>query len=676
MVAPVDHDREDRVSGGGEEASRRAAKSGPPVAPGAGGVALVVVVLLFATTTLQGAFALSRWAPLALLCIALLTGAILTRKSTPLCTPPAAAMLMGIWGLAGWTALSVLWAQSRGSAWIGADRTVLYATIATIPFALPVTRRALAAAAWAPVGGIGLIAAYTLVRLLADGTAMFLAGRLNGPVNYRNATALLFAMPVWPLVMIMAARGLARGIRAGAFATTVLCLGLAFLTQSRGILLGLGVGGALAVLCGPDRMRRAWTAVLAVACVALASPWLLWPYHAFDGGHGYVGSHDIEVAAWALAAVTVAAFVAGLALALFDNGLRVGSPRMRIIHRASRLALALGGVLALAGGLVAVRDPVSYAQQKWNDFRNLSDTSSDARLLSTGGQRYDLWRVALREFQSEPVLGVGTDNYSFGYYRQRRNNRNLNDPHSLVFALLSENGIVGALLLLLFLGGCAASVRSGWPRLSHSARRDALAPAAAGAVLIGQSAVDWMWLIPGLTALGLLLLALGAAHGALAATVEQARPSLPRSARRFGRVAAVGMLVMAAASILALYLSDAYVQRARTVTGNPAAELAAARTAAMLDPWSLTPRYLEASAYESMGQRARAYAQLQAALRLEPQNFATLGVIGDFEVRSGDPALAREYYARALALNPLDVGLQQLARIRQIHAASHPTASR
>ena len=64
-----------------------------------------------------------------------------------------------------------------------------------------------------------------------------------------------------------------------------------------------------------------------------------------------------------------------------------------------------------------------------------------------------------------------------------------------------------------------------------------------------------------------------------------------------------------------------------------------------------------------MGDRPKAFHELNQALSLEPHNSATLGVLGDFEARGGNLAAARSYYRRALALNPLDTGLQQLARI-------------
>ena len=63
-----------------------------------------------------------------------------------------------------------------------------------------------------------------------------------------------------------------------------------------------------------------------------------------------------------------------------------------------------------------------------------------------------------------------------------------------------------------------------------------------------------------------------------------------------------------------------------------------------------------------MGNRAAARAQLEDAQRMIPAGLVPLGLLGDFEARGGDFAQARVYYRRALALDPLDVGLQQLAR--------------
>jgi predicted Zn-dependent protease len=116
-------------------------------------------------------------------------------------------------------------------------------------------------------------------------------------------------------------------------------------------------------------------------------------------------------------------------------------------------------------------------------------------------------------------------------------------------------------------------------------------------------------------------------------------------------------------SIAFLFFGNLYVRKARVEAYESAeAQLSAARTAGWLNPVSVTPHYLQASALESMGQEAKAKRALEEALAEEPDNFVTLGLLGDFEVRAGHPAAARAYYRRALALNPLDTGLQELSR--------------
>jgi hypothetical protein len=633
--------------------------------------ALFAVLLLVLATTSQGAFQISRWAPLALFTLAILLGSALTRGRLAVRSRATHVALVSIWGLAGWALASMAWAQSPADALASAGMLLFYAAIVTLAFVLPLSRRAFAAAGWALAVAIGVVAIVTEVTMLTNGSSVFLAGRLNGPIDYRNATALLFAMPVWPCIIAAASSATRRLLRATALATACLCLCLVFLTQSRGILIGLSLGGVVALTLGPDRVRRVWVAVVAISLVAAASPLLLRPYHAFDGGDGAVSAHVIAVAADGALLAAAAAFLLGMAIALFDMGLRSDSTVMTGLRVGARAGVVLGVVVAVLAAAVAVGNPASFARREWNQFRDLhGEVSTSLRYTSVGGQRYDLWRVALKEFSGAPVGGVGAGNYADDYYRDRRTDRNLTDPHSFLFSLLAEEGIVGALLCASFLVALGWLIASGWRRLRGQDRRNLVAPVTVGLVMFGQSAVDWIWLIPGLTAVGLFALALGAAQAvAVDEAGEPGSPALPevspqqrRSAPWFARAGATAVVLVAAAAVLVLFLSNAYINRARSLIAAPRAELSAARSAATLDPWSVTPHYLESSALETLGRRPAAFAQLNDALKLEPQNFATLGVLGDFEARGGDVAAARAYYRRASALDPLDSGLRQLAR--------------
>ncbi len=514
-------------------------------------------------------------------------------------------------------------------------------------------------------------------------------------MEYRNATALLFCLAYWPLIVIAATRGRGRALRAVCLGLAELMLGFAFLTQSRGVILGLGCGALVVFALGPDQVRRAWLALLSLVLLAAAAPWLLTPYHAFTAG-GTASAADIATAARALVVLAVVSAAVGFLLAVFDAGLRVASPAMARVRRGARVALVAATVAALVGGLVAVHgDPVHELRVKWSEFKSLETTSTSAtRYTSAGGQRYDLWRVALNELGSNPVGGVGEGSYQFSYYLQRRSNRNLDDPHGLLFQLGSELGVVGLLLFALIPLGLVGSLRRWWRLAPLGVRREVCGLSAAGVTFLGQSLVEWIWRIPGLTALGVLCLGVAAAllarigaareaEGGQSIPAGENRGSLPdgkahakggvsqADRARSGRMSARVALRLAAATVLlgavvltgSLYLSDFYVRRAREEAGHsPSAQLADARTAASLAPWSVDPHYLEASALESMGERTAARTQLLDAQRMEPANAVPLGLLGDFEARGGKYTLARIYYRRALALDPLDVGLAQLAR--------------
>jgi hypothetical protein len=650
---------------------------------------VLVLALLLLATAYAGAFDVAEWAPPTMFILLLLITLIACRATRRLPDRWLGLTLAGAWGLAGWAALSATWAVSAGAALEGAGRQAMYAAILTLPLVAIGDLRSLRVAGRGVVGGIALIGLYTLARMLIDGPSIFLAGRLNGPVEYRNATALLFCIAYWPLVVTAATRGRGRALRAISFGLAELMLGLAFLTQSRGVLIGLGCGALVLAVLGPERIRRLWLAVLSVLALACASPWLLSPYHAFVHHGGVVSAGDISVAAVALSVLVLASIGVGLLLAVFDAGLRPASSQMRVVRTVARAGLVAALLAALVGGLVAVHgNPVHELQVKWRQFTSLQATNtSTTRYTSTGGQRYDLWRVAALEFRSNPVGGVGEGSYEFGYYRLRRTNRNLSDPHGLLFQLGAELGVVGLLLFAAVLAGLVGSIRRWWRPAPLDVRRSACGLAAAGATFLGQSLVDWMWRIPGLTGLGVLCL--GAAAALLARSAQgQSSAAMKRGATplqrlsasrlsrvfairriwrsRFGglsRVAAVAGLLSALALVGSLYLSDFYVRRARDELGrSPSAQLADARTAAALDPWWVEPHYLEASALESSGDRPAAWAQLKDAQRMIPSSLVPLGLLGDFEARGGRYGLARAYYRRALALDPLDTGLQQLAQ--------------
>lgn len=616
---------------------------------------LLAGLLVLLAVWWDGAFDLRYWAPLTLLSLALLLA--LTLAGT-LSLPQGGALGLAaaaIWAFAAYTMLSAAWSQSPGDAWEGAARAIFYAALFTLAVAAPANgewRRRLGAGLVLGVLATGLVSE---VRLLAGDTGAFLAGRLDDPIGYRNGTAALFSFAAWPLVGFAARRSHAAGFRAAALSGTVLVVGLAFLTQSRGMLIGLACGGAVSLAVGPDRLRRCWLALAVAAAIALGANPLLEAYHGSGSGTGAAAAGDIRQAGMALALLCAGSFLLGLFAFVFDNGLRSPAIAHNVRSAAAAGLIVIATALAV-GALVKAGNPVSYAEEKWDEFAATESSSArGTRLGTVSGPRYDIWRVALDQFGEAPLAGAGEGSYRFAYYSERRTDRNLDDAHSLPLRLLAELGLIGTGLFALWLAALGVAV-AGAARFAPPGERAWIAGlAAAGTVVVAQCAVDWLWLIPAL--FGLAVLALG-----LAARGEE-DVGEPRPWSLAPRALLAAVFLAATLSVGALFLSDAYVRKAREqAPGSAEASLSSARTAAWLDPVSVTPLYLQAAALESEGRRGEARDALLDALELERGNFVTLGLLGDLEVRAGNDVGARRYYLRALALNPLDTGLQELSR--------------
>ena len=209
-----------------------------------------------------------------------------------------------------------------------------------------------------------------------------------------------------------------------------------------------------------------------------------------------------------------------------------------------------------------------------------------------------------------PLQGVGEGSYRFEYYIRRATDRNVTNPHSLPLRVLAEKGVVGALLLLTAIAAAVVAVIRAGRGASDDERRWSSALLAAAAVLLGQSTVDWLWLIPGLAGVAVIVPRNGhrdrraSIRSGSAAHASQSpmgmgeggagcRRRARRAAARVGRLRAHGTRDAAGASDRRLEL---------------------ARTAGRLNPWAITPRYLQASALEELGRRAEARDKLLAAL--------------------------------------------------------------
>jgi hypothetical protein len=637
---------------------RSAAQAGWRVRIAWVGLALVGAAL-GVSQIVHGAYDESTWAPIALGALALVLAlAIGVPRRPPL------TVLVPVLGLWLWSLISSGWSDSVDNSHIAADRWLLYgAALAVLWWAFGEDRRrASVLLTGAAVGVLG-VCGWMLARMLGGhGPALFLNTRLNDPLGYINGQAGYLLAGVWPCLALAERRGSAasaglRGSAASAITAgialggLVVLLGLGLLTQSRSWGLAV-IGTTVLVLAAiPGRRRRA----AAVLLVGLTTALIYTPVSHVWRRPGLTGIPTSATTRHAAAAILLAALAAGALWTVAVLSLeRLASSGSRARTQAMRLTTATLAVVGLGAAVAVAVNSGAIAHRihsQYEAFVHLAPQAGGTRFLSGGGNRYDYWRVALDEFRSAPIRGVGAGNYQPGYYRHRHTTEDIQQPHSLELQTLAELGLVGGLLLLAFLGAVAI----GFGRTASAARHDPLARAiavAAGGAFTGwliQTSVDWLHLLPGLTAIALA--------AAVALLAWPGRPVALTGRARIATLAAAVAIAVAGAVTIAprvLTLHEVASAQRALAEGRPRVAVADATRALDYDPSSVQALVLRAAGLARLHAFAPTLADLRRAISLEPDNWALWALLGDLLTRRGDRRGARSAYAHALALDPLE----------------------
>ncbi len=657
--------------------------------------ALAAVVLLIVWATSQAGYPLTHWAPGGLILLALLAialGAVPLRFAE---IPLAVRIALGC--LAAYTALSyfsILWADVPGDAWEGANRTLLYLIVFAL-FALWRGRGASAAlllSAWT-LALIGL-AAYVALRVDASTgksfAAMFAGERLSYPVGYPNATAAQWLIAFWPALLLARGARLPSALRGVLAGGAVVLADVALLSQSRGSLYATPVMLVLLFALVPQRLRTFATAVPVALGIGLTAPLLLRVGDRIQSNQSpYAAVHTAVLAMFA--AALLVGFVVAAAAAVESR--RSISPVLARRVRRGMTILALATLLAIVGGGLAVAgNPLTRVRHGWESFKGgySADATGGNRLLSgLGSNRYDFYRVALDEFKSHPLVGIGADNFQQQYLAHGRSDETPRYPHSVELRTLVETGLLGALIAVL---GLAAALLAGWRGMRGV---DPLGRTVAAAALAGfaywavHGSFDWFWEFAGLGASAFALLGVacslapipdlapvtGRSRGARTddahartdrtddahARTDRTDDAHARSKRRrpIGRlclIALTSVLALAAAgSLVAPWLSERQIQSAASIW--PKAPLVAydrLNDAASLNPLSDEAYLVAGSIASRFGDLARAEHDFSLALgRVPGDAYATLE-LGAIASEAGDRARALALLERAVRLNPRD----------------------
>jgi hypothetical protein len=614
----------------------------------------------------RGGSALERTAICELLAIAAGAGAVCAAiVLTPRGRVHGAAAVAAFAALAGVTALSVRWSIAPDLSYVEAGRTLAY---------LAVFAGAVALARLAPDGAVAVTRAIVLaaVAICAYGLAarvwpasfdeLAFTGRIGQPFDYWNALAGVAALGIVPALWLGARRGGAALGRALAFPACGLLIVTLLIAQSRGALAGAVVGCALWLAIVPLRLR---SLVVLGAAAATAAPIAAW---AISQDPFRLGLQPLS--ARAAVAGDFGLLLAALAIVLIAIGIAVEAVAAR--HQPSLRTRFRSGV---AVAIVAALVPLALVASVAVSDRGLTGTISDrvdeltsdsavpptggARLGSVASERFGYWREALDVFGERPLAGRGAGSFELARLAHRNDGGTTRRAHGFGPQTLSDLGLLGAAAALALLvawllaaaRGTGLQPRRWWrpvttARPAWTTERSALVALALAAVVYGvQSAADWTWFVPGLTATALLAAGFVAGRGPLPASGARATPgpeTRPRSAsvaddtapaaaddaRRGGAAAVLACAAIAAVALLCGWsiwqpvAADRAVARSYAAIGGgePLEALREAVDARDLNPRSIEPRYAIAVALDDLQRRSAAIASLRRAAADRPRD--------------------------------------------------------
>ncbi|HEV2060395.1 MAG TPA: MraY family glycosyltransferase [Solirubrobacteraceae bacterium] len=610
----------------------------------------------------SGYYDSSIWVPAALGLLVVLTACLIAR---PVRLPRLTVVsLAGIAALALWGLASALWTDSIEGAFVEGNRMLLYAAALGLLVVLVLDDRRAEWLFGAVVAGALAVGAWVVVGLLRGDPSLFLDGRLHEPLEYINGQASFFVLALWPCLALAESRRSA--VAGSALGAATLFASLVVLGQSRGAVLAALVSLLVVAAVLPGRVRRLTALMVAAACLLPALPTLLDVYRLQTPA-------ALEQAGRAVLLCSVAAAVLWALLVYAAQRVTAsGGDAARRLQRAFAAATMALALVAAVAGIASAPRIADFSERQYRAFVTLGGQQggepSASRLATGAGNRYDYWRIAVHAWRGDPVVGVGAGGYDKPYFVERATTEDIRQPHSLPLQVLAELGVVGMLLLL----GIAVAIAAGaWRRIARvRALRGPPSPVLVAAVgvltaWLVHTSVDWIHLLPGLTGIALIAVAVLLHPGdeRAAAAVPRFDLRLPRLARIFPAVAVGVAISIAAVSLSRQGLSERYVTRAQNaVSDRPAVALREANRALRLDAESIPAYYAKAAAIARFGDGQAAQETLHEAARREPRNFVTWTLLGDLSVRRQDPAAARRYYRRAAELNPRNAELARLAQ--------------
>lgn len=623
--------------------------------------AVVVIGSWVAWIAVDGGYFAKNWYPVAIGVVALLAFAVAAGWTLPR-SRLARASLAFLVAFVAFNFLSILWAESPGSALEASDKLLLYVATAAVLSLIPWTsgRAMWCIAAWA-VGTLALIA-ITLIDAAgaADPASWFIEDRYAQPLGYAGGTAAVAAIAAWPALLLSSSRempAIGRGLLLG---VAVVLAEFAILPQSRGALIALVLMLPVALLLAPRRWALLASLLAALGVLALTLDPVLGVYSAANAGRPVGPALDDAVVGLLLAGGLATA--AGLVLALVE-------PRVRVPHGVERAARwPFGGlaVLAVLGAIVFLAANAGGISDRWDTFKSGAGDASrtENRFLATDDpQRYDYWRVAVDVGAGAPLGGAGAGNFEIEYTARRHDEKHSRFAHNVWMRVFAETGVTGLVLILAGLGCGFLALYRGARRADARGRLVAAACAVGTAYFLIHASLDWVEEFPAVAAPGFGLLFLGLAT-VYPGRLEKIRPR-PAEGQWVRGVAVAGALVLLIGGIAALslpYLSLRYTERAADRFGSdPEGAAQDLGRAEDLNPLSISPQLTEGAIAIETGRPEDAEFAFRRALETE-ENWYPHFELALLASQRDDRVTALRELDRVRQLNSRDLFVREIRR--------------
>lgn len=499
----------------------RTAQARRALAPALAG--LTACAILIALAFAQGGYFPSSYTTAGAVGLAVL-GVLSAVRTTGL-RPSRTALVGGgaLVALAAWTGLSERWSPDPEAARLAAERILLYVALLGLGIHAAGNGRYARAMVWSALAvGTVMVLAGVGSRLFSGigpqaEDLQFTGYRLAYPLGYWNAMGAVAAMTAVLGTGLAAERRAPVVARAAAAGVAVIAVVTLDLTLSRGGFLSLFAGLIVLAVAGAHRPSL----LVVLATIALGSVVAIVRLRGYgalvdDPGSGSGRIADGRAFAPQLAALALATAVAVGALAI-GNRSAVAAKLARRLAKPAGIGLAVLAVAtfaiayALRGGSIegTVADAsgrtTAWISDQWHEFLRPGTPTErgTARLTTARTTRSDLFRVAFDGFEDHPLRGDGAGGFTVRWFQERRVNETVRNAHSVWLETLGELGIVGGLLLAVFVASLfAGSVRARL-RPGGLSRTQAASVTALLTTWLVSSTFDWNWQMPAVTGLAL-----------------------------------------------------------------------------------------------------------------------------------------------------------------------------